>query len=360
MRIRVRGRIQEAAVVVALLAPALAAAQAQAYGAILAQAEADLHSGRAAQALAESEKAILTDPTRWEAYMVAGGAFEAQQQYPQAMQNFSAALERAPQSSKAAVQGLLELCLKRQMAAGPAQTPAIANSAAQFDSGAPAAPQTAFASSPPPAPQALAQGTSAQAASPTLPVTMKFIVDTVNDSSVDSMSFDEPGYDSNSIETFGASAPGGCTLAWTRMTTDYGGYGFGANVERLAYTVDLSKVDLSTISVSRTSNDAEAGFDVSLAALPGTFLGIQVRTYFNEQSGQAWFAHTNLKAIANARTADCPPRDKKCSVTQNDVPSAAIFLNDENVANRLSRALQHAAALCGAKSSQSPQSAPPF
>lgn len=98
--------------------------QASNYDQLVAQAQADLKAGNAAQALTESQKAIAAAPSRWEAYVVAGGALQVEQQYDEAVDDFTKALEHAPSAKKAAVRVLLEKCILAQTAAHSNPAPA--------------------------------------------------------------------------------------------------------------------------------------------------------------------------------------------------------------------------------------------
>lgn len=112
-----------------LLMPLAAFCQTGKYDEIVAQAQADLKAGNTGQALTESQNAITAAPSRWEAYVVAGGALQVEQQYEKAIDDFAQALKLAPQAKQAAVQGLVEKCKSAQAAAQPAPTPAGATGA---------------------------------------------------------------------------------------------------------------------------------------------------------------------------------------------------------------------------------------
>ncbi len=94
------------------------------YDQLVAQAQTDLKAGNAAQALTESQEAIAAAPSRWEAYVVAGGALQVEHQYDSAADDFTKALEYAPEAKKAAVRGLLEKCIRAQDAAQATPAPA--------------------------------------------------------------------------------------------------------------------------------------------------------------------------------------------------------------------------------------------
>ena len=90
------------------------------YNKVIAQAKADLAGGHNAEALAGTQRAIQIDTSRWEAYLVAGSALENQKQFDPAVDNYTKALERAPEPKKAAVRDLLEQCKKLGAASSPA------------------------------------------------------------------------------------------------------------------------------------------------------------------------------------------------------------------------------------------------
>jgi tetratricopeptide (TPR) repeat protein len=100
--------------------PTVLLAQTADYNKVIAQAKADLAAGRNAEALAGSQKAIQIDTSRWEAYLVAGSALESQKQFDPAIANYTKALERAPEPKKDAVRGLLEQCKKLSASSIPA------------------------------------------------------------------------------------------------------------------------------------------------------------------------------------------------------------------------------------------------
>jgi len=197
--------------------------------------------------------------------------------------------------------------------------------------------------------------------SPSLDVTMKFIVDTANSPGNSGTDFDQRGYDLEHFETYGAASPSRCTLTWGFLAVDEGAYGFGANTVRRIFSIDLGKVDLSKVAVAMGGTGMATDYHVLLSAMPGLSLGTLVRTDFNRQWGQAWFARTmEWKSLGEAETTACAPKNKKCKVSDSNIAAADLFVNDHETANRLSQALLHAAALCGAQRSRPPQAPPPF
>ncbi len=108
-----------------LLVSAVAVAQTASYDQLVAQGQADLQAGNAAQALKLSQQAIAAAPSRWEAYVIAGGALQVEQQYDSAADDFTKALQYAPEAKKAAIRGLLEKCFRAEseMRSAPVATP---------------------------------------------------------------------------------------------------------------------------------------------------------------------------------------------------------------------------------------------
>lgn len=146
-----------------LVMAAMATSQTASYDQHVAQAQADLKAGNPAQALTMSQKAIAAAPSRWEAYVVAGGALQAQQQYDEAADDFSKALERAPDAKKTALRALLESCILAEGAAQPSATPPAMAPALAAQS-----PVQTEAASPPQAPLAAAPPSSAPPVAETL------------------------------------------------------------------------------------------------------------------------------------------------------------------------------------------------
>jgi hypothetical protein len=103
--------------------PMTVLAQTADYNAVVAQAKADLSAGHNEQALAGGQKAIGIDPSRWEAYLVAGLALENQKLLDLAVDSYSKALERAPEPKKAGVRGLLEQCTREKLSEASSPSP---------------------------------------------------------------------------------------------------------------------------------------------------------------------------------------------------------------------------------------------
>jgi len=192
--------------------------------------------------------------------------------------------------------------------------------------------------------------------SATLADTMKFVLDTANDASLNTGGVEQTD-DGHTVETFAASSPSSCSLAWSYLDVDYGSYNMGAGTDRSTYQIDLSNVDLGSIKAAPSNY----GFAVLLTATPGSSLGTITLTHFNQDHGVAWFEHNKYwKSLDDAKTAPCNPKDKKCSVTQTTTSTTSLFFNNQDSAQRVSRALLHAALLCGAKASTPPPAPSPF
>ncbi len=98
------------------------------YSKLVTQARSDLSAGHAAEALNVSEKAISLNSSRWEAYLVAAGALQAEKQFDAATDNFAKALDRAPESKKAAIRSLLEQCTREKLGLVPTTQPVAPSS----------------------------------------------------------------------------------------------------------------------------------------------------------------------------------------------------------------------------------------
>jgi hypothetical protein len=112
-------RVIFAVMITASSLPMVLLSQTADYNDVLVQARADLTAGHNEQALAGSQKAIGIDPSRWEAYLVAGSALENQKQFDPAIDNYSKALERVPGLKKAGVRSVLEQCMREKLTSTP-------------------------------------------------------------------------------------------------------------------------------------------------------------------------------------------------------------------------------------------------
>jgi tetratricopeptide (TPR) repeat protein len=98
------------------------------YDTLIQQGKAELQTGSNDQALATGEQAIKLDPSRWEAYALAGGALMNLKHYSRAATDFNEAAKRAPQAKQSALlnlrrQALLEAAgITQPSAAAPATT----------------------------------------------------------------------------------------------------------------------------------------------------------------------------------------------------------------------------------------------
>lgn len=143
------------------------AQQTSNYNALVRQGNGQLQTGNNEQALASAKTAINTDANRWEAYAIAGGALLNLKRYEEAVDQFSHAIDRAPQAKQEGLRALRKECVSAQ--------PAGPQSAVQPSQVAPADATTAAAQqSVPPQPGPTDSG-------PSLAVTMQFIQDKLND-----------------------------------------------------------------------------------------------------------------------------------------------------------------------------------
>jgi Tetratricopeptide repeat len=143
-------------------------AQGTSYDALVQQGNSQLQSGNNEQALASAKTAINTNANRWEAYAIAGGALLNLKRYEEAADQFSHAIDHAPQAKQEGLRALRKECLSAQ--------PAGPQSGAQ-------PPQVTPPNS---TPQAVAQQSAPPPSGPTdsgpsLAVTMQFIQDKLND-----------------------------------------------------------------------------------------------------------------------------------------------------------------------------------
>ena len=83
------------------------------YDKTVAKAKTDLAAGLNDIALAESNDAIQIDASRWEAYLITGGALQNKRPFDsRAVAYYKKALERAAEPKKAGIRDLLEQCNK--------------------------------------------------------------------------------------------------------------------------------------------------------------------------------------------------------------------------------------------------------
>jgi tetratricopeptide (TPR) repeat protein len=88
------------------------------YDALVSQGNNQLKTGNNQQALSSATAAIKVNQSRWEAYAIAGGALLNLKRYEEAMDQFSHAIDRAPESKKEGLRALRKECLSAQPA-GP-------------------------------------------------------------------------------------------------------------------------------------------------------------------------------------------------------------------------------------------------
>ncbi len=104
------------------------------YDSLVQQGNAQLQTFNNEQALASATSAIKVNSGRWEAYAVAGGALLNLKRYEEAVDQFSHAIDRAPESKQEGLRTLRKQCLSAESAG--------AQSGAQSSSRAPATATT--------------------------------------------------------------------------------------------------------------------------------------------------------------------------------------------------------------------------
>lgn len=104
------------------------------YTRLVAQAKSFLAAGDAPHALMVSDRAIHLAPTRWQAYVVAGGALQSEHAYDKALNKYADALSRAPESKRAALRRLIAKCASEETraASSPQAQPATANTGPSY------------------------------------------------------------------------------------------------------------------------------------------------------------------------------------------------------------------------------------
>jgi TonB family protein len=102
------------------------------YADLVAQAQVDLKNGDAAKALEESQKAVELDPSRWQAYLIAGVSQQSQNLDNDALDSFMEALEKAPPDIKPRVNKTVQDFIASEYATPAGKFEAIK---AQFNAG---------------------------------------------------------------------------------------------------------------------------------------------------------------------------------------------------------------------------------
>ncbi len=106
-----------------LIASHLVAQTAPGYDALIQKGNAQLQGGDNDFALSNAQSAIKLNVNRWEAYALAGGALMNLKQYEKAADQFSKAIELAPQAKQTGLRDLRKQCLLTE--AGASQNFAI-------------------------------------------------------------------------------------------------------------------------------------------------------------------------------------------------------------------------------------------
>jgi hypothetical protein len=97
------------------------------YDALVHQGNAQLQASSNDLALATANSAIKAAPDRWEAYALAGGALMNLKRYEEAADDFSKAIDRAPEAKQQGLRDLRRQCFAAESdAAPPTATPGLA------------------------------------------------------------------------------------------------------------------------------------------------------------------------------------------------------------------------------------------
>lgn len=94
---------------------AIAQSAAGDYDALVRQGNAQLQAGSNDLALATAGSAIKLNADRWEAYALAGGALMNLKRYEEAADDFSKAIERAPETKQAELRNLRKQCFSAEL-----------------------------------------------------------------------------------------------------------------------------------------------------------------------------------------------------------------------------------------------------
>lgn len=283
---------QQSQRVTASTLPTVPPAQTADYNSVVAQARTDLSAGHNEQALAGSQKAIGIDPSRWEAYLVAGSALENQKQFDPAIANYTKALERAPEPKKAGVRELLEQCKKLSAASSSA------------------------------APVATAQ-------SPTFKETLDWVISknvqegmmfTIHfDTRLDEFSFHVDFSIPQDLPPCQAGLTNDTRSPWKYPDLDH------------PVLIDFSALAPNSIGIKR--------LDAHHLGIAGTFEGTLTSPY------DSYFEVTGLRGWVNGDALGSPP------VHEFDfqINYRAPVYSDQDLANRVAKALNHAIDVCGGK-----------
>jgi hypothetical protein len=135
-----RNPLRVLALLLAVPVMVLHAQTAANYDAIVKQGKAQLQAGNNDSALASANAAIKLDATRWEAYVAAGGALMNLKRYEEAADDFSKAIERAPEAKQTALRDLRKQCLVAEAGAAPASSTGSGSAPSTVSAPAPGGP----------------------------------------------------------------------------------------------------------------------------------------------------------------------------------------------------------------------------
>jgi tetratricopeptide (TPR) repeat protein len=277
----------------AFVMPMALLAQTADYNKVVAKAKADLSAGLYDAAFAESNDAIQLDASRWEAYLVAGGALQNKKPFDdRAVAYYTKALEHAPEPKKAAVRDLLEQCKKLSAASGPVVSV--------------------------PAPTAQ---------SPTFKETLDWLISKNGEEGIMWFVHFDSNLDEFSFHVdFSIPPDPTCWLGLTNDTRSPWKY------PDLVHPVliDFSALAPNSIGVKR--------LDAHHLGVVGTYEGTITSPH------DVYYQVTGLRGYVNGDT-ESPPRHEFDFQTNYRAPIYA----DQDLANRVAKALNHAIDVCGGK-----------
>jgi len=189
----------------------------------------------------------------------------------------------------------------------------------------------------------------------TLDDTLKFVLGTANDPGVNRASYrtKNDGYGGPTInETVGALSPAKCTIEWTEL---YIFDRYWANISRSKYVADLSKVDPLSVAVGPYTDDGSVhGFLVTMVGTSGSQFADVLKYGRIVRKGILTRPADISEAESAAASCAGEKNKRKCWIEQSRESHTELFLEDQDAAHRVARALMHAALLCGGAKAVSP------
>jgi len=303
------------------------------YNALVQQAQS-LLAASPDQSLTLSQQIVKLNPARWEGYDLTGLALTSLRRYDEATVQFGQALAHAPATAQPGISAHLKHCVQAET--GPAPATEVAPS--------PQYPQ------PQPAPQAQ-PATSQDAGGPSMEVTAKYILDTLNNSTrnrLDGTTTVQVGWHEYSStrteEVSGVEFPEPCILKWVDqfLIED------SSSTGRYTYQVDLADIDLSKSllpgDVYPTIYMITGKSQIVETGGPTTYKeDVRRRPKKEGPALDAW-REAQIGLLESAKS--CTPGNKDCTTKQYEQYSIGMAFAQGDVRG----ALRHLATQCGASS----------